>query len=120
MSVAYANDRVQFKRPIGSFQAVQHFLADIWVDIIGTRTLIMKAAWKLATDQPADREVGMAKARAGEAGRKATFVGHRIFGAIGFTMEHDLHLYHRRTVAADMAFGDSDYQHEQIAKSLGL
>jgi alkylation response protein AidB-like acyl-CoA dehydrogenase len=120
MSVAYANDRVQFGRPIGSYQAVQHFLADIWVDIIGTRTLIMKAAWKLATDQPADREVGMAKARAGEAGRKATFVGHRIFGAIGFTMEHDLHLYHRRTVAADMAFGDSDYQHEQIAKSLGL
>jgi alkylation response protein AidB-like acyl-CoA dehydrogenase len=120
ISVAYANDRVQFGRPIGSFQAVQHFLADMWVDIIGTRTLIMKAAWKLATDQPADREVGMAKARAGEAGRKATFVGHRIFGAIGFTMEHDLHLYHRRTVAADLQFGDSDFHHEQVARSLGL
>lgn len=120
MSVAYAKDRVQFGRPIGSFQAVQHYLADMWVDIIGTRTLIMKAAWKLATDQPADREVGMAKARAGEAGRKATFVGHRIFGAIGFTMEHDLHLYHRRTVAADLVFGDSDFHHEQVAKSLGL
>jgi alkylation response protein AidB-like acyl-CoA dehydrogenase len=120
MTVQYAKDRVQFGRPIGSFQAVQHFLADMWVDIIGTRTLIMKAAWKLATDQPADREVGMAKARAGEAGRKTTFVGHRVFGAISFTMEHDLHLYHRRTVAADLQFGDSDFQHEQVARSLGL
>jgi alkylation response protein AidB-like acyl-CoA dehydrogenase len=120
MTVAYANDRVQFGRPIGSFQAVQHYLADVWVDIMGTRNLVMKAAWKLATDQPADREVGMAKARAGEAGRKATTVGHRIFGAIGFTMEHDLHLYHRRTVAGDLAFGDSDYHHEQVARSLGL
>jgi alkylation response protein AidB-like acyl-CoA dehydrogenase len=120
LSVAYANDRVQFGRPIGSFQAIQHFLADMWVDIIGTRTLIMKAAWKLAVDQPADKEVGMAKARAGEMGRKATFVGHRIFGAIGFTMEHDLHLYHRRTVAADLAFGDPEFHHEQVARSLGL
>ena len=120
MSVAYAQDRVQFGRPIGSYQAIQHYLADMWVDILGTRTLVMKAAWKLGTDQPADREVGMAKARAGEVGRKATTVGHRIFGAIGFTMEHDLHLYHRRTVAGDLAFGDSDYHHEQVARSLGL
>lgn len=120
MAVAYAKDRVQFGRPIGSFQAIQHFLADMWVDIMGTRTLVLKAAWKLTTDQPANREVSMAKARAGEAGRRATFVGHRVFGAIGFTMEHDLHLYHRRTVAADMVFGDSDYHHEQIASSLGL
>jgi alkylation response protein AidB-like acyl-CoA dehydrogenase len=120
MTLQYAKDRVQFGRPIGSFQAVQHFLADMWVDIIGTRTLITKAAWKLATDQPADMEVGMAKARAGEVGRKTTFVGHRVFGAIGFTMEHDLHLYHRRMAAGDLAFGDSDYHHEQVARSLGL
>jgi len=120
LSVQYAKDRVQFGRPIGSFQAIQHFLADMWVDIIGTRTLIMKAAWKLAMNLPADKEVGMAKARAGEAGRKTTFVGHRVFGAIAFTMEHDLHLYHRRTVAADVTFGDSDFRHEQVARSLGL
>ena len=120
MTVQYAKDRVQFGRPIGSYQAIQHYLADMWVDIIGTRNLVMKAAWKLATDQPADKEVGMAKARAGEVGRKATTVGHRIFGAIGFTMEHDLHLYHRRTVAWDLEFGDSDFHHEKIAQSLGL
>jgi len=120
MTVDYAKERVQFGRPIGSYQAIQHYLAEMWVDILGTRNLVMKAAWKLATDQHADKEVGMAKARAGEIGRKVTTVGHRIFGAIGFTMEHDLHLYHRRTVAGDLAFGDSDYHHEQVARSLGL
>jgi alkylation response protein AidB-like acyl-CoA dehydrogenase len=120
MTVAYAKERIQFGRPIGSYQAIQHFLADMWVDILGTRNLVMKAAWKLGTGQPADREVSIAAARAGEMGRKTTTVGHRVFGAIGFTMEHDLHLYHRRTVAADLAFGDADVHHERVAASLGL
>jgi len=120
MTLAYAKEREQFGRPIGSFQSIQHYMADMWLEILGTRNLVLKAAWKLSTDQPADKEVSMAKVRAGEMGRKATTVGHRIFGAIGFTMEHDLHLYHRRTVAGDLAFGDSDFHHEQVAKSLGL
>lgn len=120
MTLAYAKERAQFGRPIGSFQSIQHYLADMWLDILGTRNLVLQAAWKLSTDQPADKEVSMAKVRAGEMGRKATTVCHRIFGAIGFTMEHDLHLYHRRTVAGDLAFGDSDFHHEQVAKSLGL
>jgi alkylation response protein AidB-like acyl-CoA dehydrogenase len=120
LSVAYAKERVQFGRPIGSFQAMQHYLADMWVDMLGTRNLVLQAAWKLSTGEAADKEVSMAKIRAGEMGRKATTVGHRIFAGIGFTMEHDLHLYHRRTVAADIAFGDSDFHHEQVARSLGL
>jgi alkylation response protein AidB-like acyl-CoA dehydrogenase len=120
MTLAYAKEREQFGRPIGSFQSIQHYLADMWLDILGTRNLVLQAAWKLTTDDPADREVSMAKVRAGEMGRKATSVGHRIFGAIGFTMEHDLHLYHRRTVATDLAFGDSQFHHEQVAKALGI
>ncbi len=120
MTVAYAKERVQFGRPIGSFQAIQHYLADMWVDMLGTRNLVLQAAWKLSTGEPADREVSMAKVRAGRMGRKATTVGHRIFAGIGFTMEHDLHLYHRRTVAADFAFGDSDSYHERVARALGL
>ena len=119
-SASYAKERVQYGHPIGAYGSIQHYLADMWVDILGTRNLVMKAAWKLATDQPADKEVGMASARAGEMGRKTTTVGHRIFGAIGFTMEHDLHLYHRRTVAADLAYGDSDFHYEQVARTLGL
>lgn len=120
MSVAYAKERVQFGKPIGSYQAIQHYLADMWVDILGTRNLVMQAAWKLAAGLPADKAVGMAKVRAGEAGRKVSTVGHRIFAAISFTMEHDLHLYHRRTLAGDLSFGGSEYYSEQVAKSLGL
>lgn len=120
MTLAYAKERVQFGRPIGSFQAIQHYLADMWVDMLGTRNLVLRAAWKLSTGEPADKEVGMAKVRAGEMGRKATTMGHRIFAGIGFTMEHDLHLYHRRTLAADLAFGGPDLHYELVARSLGL
>jgi len=120
MTLAYAKERVQFKRPIGSFQAIQHYLADMWVDLLGTRNLVFRAAWKLDTGEPADREVSMAKVRAGAMGRRATHLGHRIFAGIGFTMEHDLHLYHRRTLAADLGLGGSDFHHERVARSLGL
>ena len=120
MTVAYAKERVQFGRPIGSFQAIQHYLADMWVDILGARSLVMKAAWELATGRPSDKATGMAKVMVGKAGRKATTTGHRIFGAIGFTMEHDLHLYHRRALANDPILGNSDFHYEQIARGLGL
>ena len=120
MTVAYAMERVQFGRPIGSFQAIQHYLADMWVDTLGARNLVMKAAWKLATGRPSDEATGMAKVMVGKAGRKATTTAHRIFGAIGFTMEHDLHLYHRRTLVNDLISGDSDFHYEQIARGLGL
>ncbi len=120
LSLAYSKERVQFGRPIGSFQAMQHYMADMWVDILGARNLVHRAAWKLSVGEPADKEVSMAKIRAGEMGRKTTTVGHRIFAGIGFTMEHDLHLYHRRTVATDILLGDSDFHHEQVARSLGL
>jgi 3-oxocholest-4-en-26-oyl-CoA dehydrogenase beta subunit len=92
----------------------------MWMDILAARNLVLKAAWRLSTDESADREVAMAKARVGQLGRKATTTSHRIFGAIGFTMEHDLHLYHRQTLAADLAFGDGDYHYERVAVSLGL
>ena len=120
MTVAYAKERVQFGRPIGSFQAIQHYLADMWVDILGARSLVMKAAWKLATGRPSDKATGMAKVMVGKAGRKTTTTGHRIFGAISFTMEHDLHLYHRRSLANDPTLGNSDFHYEQIAAGLEL
>jgi alkylation response protein AidB-like acyl-CoA dehydrogenase len=120
MTVAYAKERVQFGRPIGSFQAIQHYLADMWVDTLGARSLVMRAAWKLATGRPSDEATGMAKVMVGKAGRKATTTAHRIFGAIGFTMEHDLHLYHRRALANDPILGNSDFHYEQIAGGLGL
>jgi len=120
MAVAYAKERVQFDRPIGTFQAVQHHLADMWLDISGTRNLVYQAAWKISAGIEAERDVAMTKARTGEISRKVTKTAHMLFGAIGYTMEHDLHLYYRRVVAGDMAYGNSDFHYEEVAKSLGL
>lgn len=120
MTVAYTGQRVQFGHPIGSYQAIQHYLADMWVDLLGTRNLVLKAASRVATGRFDHSAISMAKVRTGNLGRKATSVAHHIFGAIGFTMEHDLHLYHRRTLGADLAFGDPDFHYAQIARGLGL
>lgn len=116
----YAKERVQFEHPIGSFQAIQHHFANMWITINGSRNLIYKAAWKIAQGLPASRDVAIAKARTGETYREVTTLGHQIFGGIGFTMEHDMHLYHRRSVAGDLSFGNTDYQREEVAKGLGL
>jgi alkylation response protein AidB-like acyl-CoA dehydrogenase len=120
MALTYAQDRIQFDRPIGSFQALQHHFADMWIDISGSRILLYKAAWKVSHGAPAAKEVAVAKARIGDAYRRVTTLGHQIFGGIGFTMEHDMHLYHRRSISGDMAFGDAEYQREMVARALGL
>ena len=120
MAMQYARERTQFNRPIGSFQAIQHHFADMWIDINGSRFLLYKAAWKVSKQISAGMEIAMAKARVGDAYRRVTTLGHQIFGGIGFTMEHDMHLYHRRSMAGDQAFGDSDFQREKVARDLGL
>jgi len=120
MALTYAQDRVQFGRPIGTFQAIQHHFADMWIDINGSRILLYRAAWRISQGLPARKEVAMAKARIGEAYRRVTILGHQIFGGIGFTTEHPMHLYHRRSIAGDAMFGDSDFQREMVARELGL
>ena len=120
MALQYAKERIQFDRPIGSFQAIQHHFANMWMAINGSRHLLYKAAWRIAKGMPAAMEVAMAKARVGDVYRQVTTVGHQVFGAIGFTSEHGMHLYHRRALAGSMAFGDSDFHREVVAKSLGL
>jgi alkylation response protein AidB-like acyl-CoA dehydrogenase len=120
MALQYANDRTQFGRPIGAFQAVQHHLANMSVWLAGCRYLVNKAAWKLAEGLPADLEVAMAKARVGAMCRKVTALAHQLFGGIGFTMEHDVHLFHRRTLLGDLAFGSADVHLEKVAQAMGL
>jgi alkylation response protein AidB-like acyl-CoA dehydrogenase len=120
MALAYAKERVQFDRPIGSFQAVQHHFANMWIEIYGCRHLVYKAAAKIAQGRAAGKEAAMVKARTGIACRKVTTLAHQIFGAIGFTMEHDLHFYYRKAVAGDLFFGNSSDHHEELAGALGL
>ena len=120
MAVNYAKERIQFNRPIGTFQAVQHYCANMVTDVDGARYITYKAAWELSEGLPATKSVAMAKAWVGDAYQRVTMLGQQIFGAIGFTMDHDMHLYYRRAQAGGQAFGDSNFQREIVAKELGL
>ncbi|GAA1027638.1 MULTISPECIES: acyl-CoA dehydrogenase family protein [Amycolatopsis] len=119
-TVRYARTREQFGRPIGSFQAVQHHCADMAVDVLGARLTAYEAAWRLAEGLPADMEVAVAKAAVSEAYRRVCALGHQVHGAIGFTYEHDLHLYSRHQFACSLAFGDADAHLDYVARALGI
>jgi len=120
MAVAYAKERVQFNRPIGSFQAIQHYCANMVSDVDGSRFVTYKAAWKVSEGLPATMDVAIAKAWTGAAYSRVTLLAHQIFGAVGFTMDHDLHLYYRRAKAGEIIFGDGAFQRAIVAHELGL
>lgn len=120
MSVAYARERVQFGRPIGAFQAIQHHCANMAVDVDGSRFIAYEAIWRLSEGLAAATEVAMAKAWVSDAYQRVCTLGHQIHGAIGFTKEHEMQLYFRHAKASELAFGDGDYHREQVARHLGL
>ena len=97
MAVEYAKDRVQFGRPIGSFQAVKHRCADMLVDVEGIRSSAYWAAWCLGVDD-ADRAIAASTAKtwAGDASKRVMASALQVHGGIGFTWEHDLHLFLKR------------------------
>ena len=120
MSVSYAKERVQFDQPIGSFQAIQHHCANMVIDVESSRLLTYKAAWEISDGIPATMEIAMAKAWTSEAYGRVALLAHQIFGAIGFTMDHDMHLYYRRAKVGEVAFGDGDFHRAVVAEQLGL
>ncbi len=121
ISVQYAKDRIQFGRPIGSFQAIQHKAADMVTDVDGARFIMYKAAWSVAEDTPeADMDVHMAKAWCSEATRRVVAHGQQIHGGIGFTKEYVIQLYFRRQKAGELAWGDADYHRELVAQGLNI
>ena len=120
MAVSYAKERVQFNRPIGAFQAIQHYCANMVTDVDGSRFITYKAAWTESEGLPSDMEISMAKVWTSEAFKRVAVLAHQIFGAIGFTMDHDMHLYFRRAKAAEIAYGDADFHRENVAVQLGL
>jgi alkylation response protein AidB-like acyl-CoA dehydrogenase len=116
MSVAYAKDRVQFGKPIGSFQAIKHRLADALVDVEGMRSTLYYAAWCNATgDADASLAASMAKAWCTDASRRVISSGLQVHGGIGFTWEHDLHLFLKRAQLDQVSFGDAAYHRDRIA-----
>lgn len=117
-TVQYSTERFQFGVAIGSFQAVQHHCANMWLDLKAARVLTEKAAWLITRGLPASKEVAMAKSRTGESYRRITSLGHQVHGAVSFTKEYDVYLYHRRSVTGDLMFGSADYQKKMVAKEL--
>jgi len=120
MTVDYAKERKQFDRPIGSFQVIQHYCADMATDVDSARFSTYQAAWMLSEGLPCTKEVAIAKAWVGEASQRVFDLAHQIHGAIGVTIEHDLHYYTRRAKAAELAFGDADFYREAVAREMGL
>ena len=119
VSVDYAKVREQFGRPIGSFQAVKHRLADMLVDVEGIRSATWYAAWAVANEAP-DRALAAstAKAWASEAGPRVIDGALQVHGGIGFTWEHDLHLYLKRVHLDARQFGDATLHHDRIVRGL--
>ncbi|HYI60484.1 MAG TPA: acyl-CoA dehydrogenase family protein [Acidimicrobiales bacterium] len=121
LTVAYATERRQFGAPIGSFQAVKHHLADAALGLRFAAPAVYGAAWSLATGQPtAGRDVSMAKALASDAARAAGRHALQCHGAIGYTVEADLHLYLKRAEALARSWGDAAWHRRRVATALGL
>jgi len=120
MTLEYAKERKQFDRPIGSFQVIQHYCADMATDVDAARFSTYRAAWMLSEGLPCTKEVAIAKAWMGEASQRVLALAHQIHGAIGVTLEHDLHFHTRRAKAAELAFGDASFYREVVAKEMGL
>jgi alkylation response protein AidB-like acyl-CoA dehydrogenase len=120
MTVDYAKERKQYDRPIGSFQVIQHYCADMATDVDGTRLSAYQAAWMLSQGLACTKEVAIAKAWAGEACQRVMALAHQIHGAIGVTIDHDLQYYTRRAKAAEVSFGDASFYREIVAQEIGL
>lgn len=120
MTVAYSKERVQYDRPIGAFQALQHIMADMWTAMQTSRYLLYKVAWMESVGIPCEKEASMAKAYINETYKNITKWAVRLHGAIGTTYDHDISLYYRRSKSADAAFGGTDFHREIVAQHIGL
>ena len=119
MAAEYAKERVQFGKPIGTFQAVKHRCADMLVDVEGMRSTAYWAAWCLsAQDKEASIAASTAKTWCSDAGRRVMASGLQVHGGIGFTWEHDLHLFLKRSQLDQVAFGDAAYHRERLGTLL--
>ncbi len=120
MTVEYVKNRVQFGRPIGSFQAIQHYCANMATDVDGSRFITYQAIWRLGEGLPSDLEVSSAKAWVSDSAQRVAATAHQCHGAIGFTQEHDLQLFTRRLKAWEVSFGDGDYHRERVAQAMDI
>jgi alkylation response protein AidB-like acyl-CoA dehydrogenase len=119
LAVEYAKDRVQFGRPIGSFQAVKHRCADMLVDVEGMRSTVYWAAWCIGVgDAEASVAASTAKIWCGDASKRVMASALQVHGGIGFTWEHDLHFFLKRAQLDQLSFGDASAHRGRLASLL--
>ena len=120
-SVDYAKTRIQFGRPIGSFQAIKHKCADMLLEVESAKSAAYYGAWSV--DDSSDEVpvvASLAKSYCSEAYFHAAAENIQIHGGIGFTWEHDAHLYFKRAKSSELLFGDPSYHRELLAQRIGL
>jgi alkylation response protein AidB-like acyl-CoA dehydrogenase len=120
-SVGYAKERKQFDVPIGTFQAIQHKLANVAVDVEGATSIVYYAAWAVDEKDPGKTlAASAAKAWCSDIYTRTAFEGIQIHGGMGFTWEHDMHLYLKAAKSSQVAFGGGDFHRERVAGLLDI
>jgi alkylation response protein AidB-like acyl-CoA dehydrogenase len=121
MAVEYAKVRVQFGRPIGSFQAIKHKCADMLLEVESAKSAAYYAGWAAAENNDELPVVAsLAKSYCSEAYFHAAAENIQIHGGIGFTWEHPAHLYFKRAKSSELLFGDPTYHRELLAQRIGI
>ncbi len=121
MAVDYAKTRIQFGRPIGSFQAIKHKCADMLLEVESAKSAAYYAGWAAADDSEELPVVAsLAKSYCSEAYFHAAAENIQIHGGIGFTWEHDAHLYFKRAKSSELLLGDPSYHRELLAQRIGI
>lgn len=118
MTADYVKVRRQFDRPIGSFQAVQHRAADMFIDVSGARLVTYKALWSLSEGMDAEREVSLAKYITSRTCQRVAFSAQHLHGGIGVTLDYDLHFYYRRAKAFELKSGTQAWHLRKLGAML--
>jgi alkylation response protein AidB-like acyl-CoA dehydrogenase len=124
MAVGHARERVQFARPIGSFQAIQHKCAEVLLELESARSVAYWSWWVAAQEGASAAELAeaasVAKATCCDALTRAAAENVQIHGGLGFSWETDCHLFFRRAKASEMLFGDPPWHRARLADQLGF
>ncbi|HSF32408.1 MAG TPA: acyl-CoA dehydrogenase family protein [Candidatus Tectomicrobia bacterium] len=121
MCVDYGKTRIQFGRQVGGFQAVKHKIADMKVWVENAKSVVSYAAWAVDSNAPeAARAASMAKAYCSEMYSRVTADGVQVHGGIGFTWDHNMHLYFKRAKSSEVLLGDAAWHRERIAALIPL
>ena len=118
MTAEYSRERIQFDRPIGSFQAVHQRAADAYIDVEAVRLSALEAAWRLAEELPAGEHVAVAKFWAAEGGQSAAFACQHLHGGIGIDTDYPLHRHFKWAIQIEHELGSAPHQLERLGREI--